>query len=247
MEKSQYIGITETSDPAFHLEIFDNLYKANIIITKSLTDKLIDKLIDNKSSCILHATITGMGGTKVEPFVPTIEKSRKQLKKLIEKGFPVNQIVLRIDPIIPTPKGILTAKNTLTLLSDFNIPRVRISFLDMYKHVKTRFEDNNIPLPYESFHADENLRKETFEELEHFALSLGYKNIYACGEPNLPETPCISQMDIDILGLTNEITLEGKKEQRTNCACPSNKRQLIKWTNTKDKKCGHSCLYCYMK
>ena len=47
MEKSQYIGITETSDPCFHLDIFDNLYNANIIITKNLTNNLIEKLIEN--------------------------------------------------------------------------------------------------------------------------------------------------------------------------------------------------------
>ena len=60
MDKSQYIGITETSDPCFHLDIFDNLYNANIIITKNLTNKMIEKLIENKDKCILHMTITGV-------------------------------------------------------------------------------------------------------------------------------------------------------------------------------------------
>ena len=54
MDKDQYIGITETIDPAFHLEIFDNLYKGNIIITKRLTNKLNEKLIENKDKVILH-------------------------------------------------------------------------------------------------------------------------------------------------------------------------------------------------
>ena len=57
MDKSQYIGITETSDPCFHLEIFDNLYAGNIIITKNLSNKLIEKLIEHKDKCILHCTI----------------------------------------------------------------------------------------------------------------------------------------------------------------------------------------------
>ena len=39
LDKSQYIGITETGDPAFNLEIFERLYNANIIITKRLTNK----------------------------------------------------------------------------------------------------------------------------------------------------------------------------------------------------------------
>ena len=57
MDKSQYIGITETSDPCFHLELFDRLYDGNIIVTKNLSNKLIEKLIENKDKCILHCTI----------------------------------------------------------------------------------------------------------------------------------------------------------------------------------------------
>lgn len=247
MEKSQYIGITETSDPAFHLDIFNHLHEGNIIITKSLTNKLLEKLIEHKERCILHMTCTGMGGTKIEPFVPTVEKTRKQLIKLIEGGFPIKQIVLRIDPIVPTKKGVDTAKNVLTLFSDLHIPRVRISFLDMYNHVKTRFNDNNVPLPYDSFHASSKLRFEAYEELKFLALSLGYGKVVTCGEPGFDETPCLSQEDIDILGLQDKIILEGKKEQRTTCSCPQNKKELIPYKERTEHKCGHGCLYCYMK
>ena len=73
MDKSQYFGVTETFDPAFNLSFFDNLYSGNIIITKRLTNKLIDKLIEHKDKIILHCTVTGMGGSAVEPFVPTYE------------------------------------------------------------------------------------------------------------------------------------------------------------------------------
>lgn len=247
MEKSQYIGITETSDPAFHLDIFNHLHEGNIIITKSLTNKLLEKLIEHKERCILHMTCTGMGGTKIEPFVPTVEKTRKQLTKLIESGFPIKQIVLRIDPIVPTKKGVDTAKNVLTLFSDLHIPRVRISFLDMYNHVKTRFNDNNVPLPYDSFHASSKLRFEAYEELKFLALSLGYGKVVTCGEPGFDETPCLSQEDIDILGLQDKIILEGKKEQRTTCSCPQNKKELIPYKERTEHKCGHGCIYCYMK
>lgn len=135
MDKSQYVGITESSDPAFHLEIFDRLYDANIIVTKNMTDKLIEKLIENYDKCIVHCTITGMGGTKIEPFVPTVEQSVKKVKKLIDGGFPVNQIVLRIDPIIPTEKGVDTALNVISSFAGLGIERIRMSFLDMYKHL----------------------------------------------------------------------------------------------------------------
>ena len=155
MDKSQYIGITETSDPCFHLDIFDNLYNANIIITKNLTNKMIEKLIEDKDKCILHMTVTGFGKTKIEPFVPTPEKNLVQIQTLIEKGFPVEQIVLRIDPIMVTQKGTDTALSVLDMFKNTGIKRVRISFMDMYNHVKERFTENNIKLPYETFHASQ--------------------------------------------------------------------------------------------
>lgn len=244
MDKSQYIGITETSDPCFHLEIFDNLYEGNIIVTKNLTDKLIEKLIEHHEKCILHFTVTGMGGSKIEPLVPSLETSVKKFKKLIDGGFPVNQVVLRIDPIIPTEKGIVTAKNVLEAFIDFGIKRVRISFLDMYKHVKERFIDANMRLPYKDFHADEWTRQESYRKIWECARLYGYDIISTCGEPGFISTPCISQTDIDILRLTDKIKLEGNKEQRTHCSCPANKRQLIKG---KPHRCEHKCLYCFWK
>lgn len=246
MNKNQLIGITETSDPAFHLEIFDKLYEANVIITKNLTNKLIEKLVEHKDKCILHLTVTGMGGTQIEPFVPTAEQSVKKFKKLIDAGFPVNHVVLRIDPIVPTEKGLTTAKNVLNLFSGLGIGRVKVSFLDMYQHVKERFKQAGVKQPYTTFHADVNTRLNAYAELQELASQYGYNKVYTCGEPNIESAPCISQEDIDILNLTDKIKLEGKKEQRTHCNCPANKRQLITWEASKTG-CEHKCIYCYMK
>lgn len=59
VDKNQYWGITENCDPAFNLEVFDNLYKGNTIITKRLTNKLIEKLVEHQDKIILHLTCTG--------------------------------------------------------------------------------------------------------------------------------------------------------------------------------------------
>lgn len=240
----EYIGVTETGDPAFNLDIFDRLYKANIIITKHLSDKLIDKLVENKEKCILHFTVTGWGRTKVEPFVPCIQKSKLQFRKLIDKGFPIEQVVLRIDPIIPTEEGIERASFALELFLDSKIKRIRFSILDLYNHVKERFKENNIELPYNTFHAPLKERKEIWESLKEIGEKYNI-DIEVCGEPGIESISCLSQKDIDILGLTNEIKLVGNSNQRYNCSCPANKRQLIK--NGYSKKCGHKCLYCYIK
>lgn len=250
VNKNNRIGITENCDPAFHLEIFGNLYKGNIIVTKRLTDKLIDKLVENKDKVILHLTCTGMGGTKIEPLVPDVETTYRKACTLIEKGFPVEHIVLRIDPIIPTEKGIATAENVVDKFKATGIKRVRISFLDMYKHVEERFKAQGIRLPdnYHGFHADDRARLEAWKHMVDCCAPYGME-IEMCGEPpiegtDFKSTPCLSQKDIDILGLTDEIVLEGKKEQRGTCDCPANKYQL--WRG-KPERCEHKCLYCYWK
>ena len=82
------IGITESSEVSFNLDVFDRLYDGNIIITKRLTNKLIDKLVEHKDKIILHFTVTGYGSTVLEPFVPTLEISRKKFGELyIEENF----------------------------------------------------------------------------------------------------------------------------------------------------------------
>lgn len=241
---SQRVGITEAGEPAFNLDIFNGLYKANIIITKSLTDALIDRLLEHKDCIILHLTCTGYGGTTLEPMVPTKEKTRSQLQKLIDKGFPANQVVLRIDPCIPTGKGRRTAYEVAELFSGMGIRRLRFSVMDMYKHVKERFDAAGISVPYATFHASEASRLEMQKGLKIIGEKYGYK-IEACAEPGIPSVPCMSNKDLEILGLENEIELRSSAGQRKTCGCPANKYELIR--NGKPHRCENKCLYCFWK
>lgn len=244
MNKENRIGVTESNEIAFNLDAFDRLYKGNIIITKRLTDKLIEKLIEHKDKIILHLTCTGMGGTRIEPFVPTLEETYNKFIKLIEGGFSISHVVLRIDPIVPTKKGIETAMSVLKRFRGLGIDRVRISFLDNYKHVRKRFKEIGVELYNGEFHAPLKERLKCLTTIKYCAEECGYETVEACGEPGIDSIPCISQKDIDILGLTDEITLEGSAEQRKSCGCPANKTSLFKG---KPERCLHKCLYCYWK
>lgn len=242
-DKRQRIGITEAGEIAFNLFAFDHLYDGNIIITKRLTDKLIDKLIEHKDKIILHLTCTGYGSSVLEPFVPTVEQTHNKFLQLIEKGFPISHVVLRIDPCIPTEKGKRTMMNVIETFKDDKITRVRFSILDMYKHVKERFTDKGLPIPYETFHAPLKDRMEIYDILKQYADKFDF-DVEVCGEPGIESISCLSQKDIDILGLTNKIILVGNKEQRNSCHCPANKTELLK---VKPHQCNNQCLYCFWK
>lgn len=240
---NQNIGITEAGEIAFNLDVFDNIYDCNIIITKRLTDKLIEKLVQYKDNIILHLTCTGYGSTVVEPFVPSVKETHDKFLKLISNGFPVEQVVLRIDPIIPTEKGINTSLSVIEEFKNDGIKRVRFSVIDMYKHVKQRFTDKGLTLPYDTFHSPYTVRNEIFERIK----ALGEKYhfcVEACGEPGIESVSCVSIKDLEILGLSDKIVLKGEKGQRKTCHCPSNKKELIKG---KPHRCENKCLYCYWK
>ena len=244
MDKEQYIGITEAGEPTFNLDIFDRLYKGNIIITKRLTPKLMDKLIEHKDKIILHCTCTGYGGTVVEPFVPNYETTYAKLEELINNGFPVTHVVLRVDPVIPTDKGINLALTVINKFLPLGIKRVRWSSLDMYKHVKERFEYNSIKLPYHTFNANKALIEKAYNSIKEVCNKYDV-DVETCGEGAIQDIPCLSQKDINILGLQDEITLSDKKGQRSTCSCPSNKKELI--TGQKPTRCDNKCPYCYWK
>jgi DNA repair photolyase len=245
IEKSQRIGITESGEIAFNLDAFDRLYEGNIIITKRLTNAVNKKLVEHQDKIILHLTVTGMGGSRIEPFVPKAEDTYKKLLELLENGFPVSHVVLRVDPIVPTEKGIETALGVITAFSGLGIKRLRFSFLDNYKHVKKRFKEEGIAELYGGeFHAPLELRQEYARKIEEVAHDGGFETVEACGEPGIESVSCLSQRDVDILGLTDKITLEGSAEQREGCGCPANKSELLR---IRPHQCENKCLYCYWR
>ncbi|HCW08197.1 MAG TPA: hypothetical protein DGG95_12625 [Cytophagales bacterium] len=230
------IGITERGDPAFDRSwvqwVRDG--KPAIIISKHpLVIYDVLRKID-AVNVIVHCTITGMGGTVLEPNVPQIKEAIEGYHKLI-KNYGSSRVVLRIDPIVPTKKGeaialdVLKMGNILREMRKQDYMRVRISFLDLYPHVKERLLQAGLGLPDYDFHAPLEVRNRIWEKM-------GKPEV--CGEPDLPSTGCISKIDLELLGIKEE-TREGK--QRPTCACAGNKFELLK----SKKHCPSGCLYCY--
>lgn len=235
-------GITEAGDAGLDFSWSDKLLDGNIIITKHLTPKnteLIKLLIKNQDKIILHATCTGHGGTKMEPNVPKPYEVYQGVRELINAGFPVEQIVLRTDPIIPTEKGIECVREPWVLFKDTGIKRVRYSIIDMYPHVKARFMKECGRVPFLSFQAPQYMVEDVLSAIEPYRQ---YYTFEACAE-NLPDkVGCISKKDYEILGFDISDIQEGGF-QRKGCACCAGKTELL----TNKKRCPSGCLYCYWK
>ena len=75
----------------------------SIIISKAANKKFEEALLKYQDKIIYHATCTGLGGTIIEPNVPTVQEKLNHLLRLISLGFPPTHIVIRIDPLFPKP------------------------------------------------------------------------------------------------------------------------------------------------
>lgn len=250
------IGITEAGDAGLDLSWADKLDSVDgaILITKDANYKFREKALVHKDKVIVHATVTGYGGTVLEPNVPPKEMQLKNVLMLIDDGFPREKIVIRIDPIVPTENGIETAFSVFKMFMESGwFPRYRVSIVDMYSHVRERFSVSGLPLVYgnsflpskkQIYAVDQMLARA--HELWH-DIGDRYVSIECCAEPELSyawEYGCISRNDLQLLGLYD---VETDKEfcgfQRKHCKCYSGKVELLK----NKSRCDHKCAYCYWK
>lgn len=234
------VGITEGGDAGLDFSWVPKLKEANIIISKNINDTLIQHVLDNQDKIILHITCTGFGGTVIEPNVPQAEWTKSQVQKLLEAGFPANQCVLRVDPIIPTEAGLVGLDAVLNLFSDVGIDRCRVSIIDQYTHVKKRFQDIGYPLPWDTFTCPASYIKEVVEILGRHKY-----DFESCAETlklgSAVPLGCISTWDLGILGHTTRV--KGKCPQRPTCNCLNIKTELLGVS----KRCQHKCAYCYWR
>ncbi len=248
------IGATEAGDAGLDLSWAKKLDKVDgaVVITKIATDGFKDAVLLNQNKLVIHATITGYGGTVVEPKVPPAKDELLAIKDVVDAGFPANKVVIRIDPIIPTKKGLRTAQNVFETAMGMGFSRYRVSIIDMYPHVRDIFAANRLPCPYGPWFSP---YKEQVDATDALLLNVQdtWRGLYperedelrieCCAEPGLTNaihSGCVSAYDLALLGLdADDDTQNGW--QRPNCLCYSGKKELL----TKKKRCPNGCLYCY--
>lgn len=238
------IGTTETGDAGLDLSWTGKLGKvdAALLITKRLTDDFLQAVMQCREKVMVHATCTGYGGTILEPRVPDVAWQLSQVRKLLAAGFPAEQLTVRIDPIIPTARGLQRAQAVVDGVCDC-VSRFRISVLDMYPHVRKRFVDAGLPLPYGNRFSASDAQFALVDAW--LACQRGKGKFSCCAEPKLQNCThegCVSEGEIRRLGLKLDRAY-GKGFQRKTCTCLGCKRQMLSGKG----RCAHGCLYCYWK
>ena len=193
----------------------------------------------------------------MEPGLPEPEITINAIRHLIDAGFPAENIVLRIDPIIQTDEGIERAKHVMELATAIipDVKRIRISIYDDYhlsreemcrrgyapidKTTKWKNEMERRPNPYHIKQIAEMLMSISGPD-QHFEL---------CAEPELEQaypdrfhwTGCLSHKDCEIMGIHVPSNIGINGQNRFGCKCLKMKRELL----NKKKRCSSNCAYCY--
>lgn len=244
------IGITERGDASVSYRWIDRMDEVNgaILITKNITDEFQKKVMPFRRKTIIHATCTGYGGTVLEPNVPSYMKQLSQARKLVDDGFPMTHMVIRVDPIVPTEKGIAKAREVIQVAHEkFGFSRFRVSVIDMYQHVQNRFMAAGVRLPYPRGQMMASWAQLAAVDRMLNELITTYPiRIESCAERGLHiplPTGCISEYDAEILGIFLSDKDRIRNNRRAGCKCLPGKTELLDVCHP----CQHGCLYCYWK
>lgn len=236
------IGITERGDAALDFSWVNQMNNVNgaVLITKNCSSNdFLNTVSKFRDKVIVHATITGNGGSFIEPNVPhpsVVLAGIHALATIV----PPQRIVLRIDPIIPNEAGISWIPYLIENLPK-GVNRVRFSIIDNYAHGNAR----GMRLPWSGLHAPEHM---VAKVVTAFTPYVSWCHIESCGEnyeiiPANWKLGCISRRDLELLGLKYNPIFATTSKQRYSCNCLPIKTELL----SRKKRCWHGCLYCYWK
>lgn len=246
------IGITERGDAGIDMRWVSKMDTVDgaVLITKHITDEFIYRVMHCNKPLIVHCTCTGYDGSQLEPNVPAPEVQLKQCEKLINKGFPASNVVLRIDPIFPTEKRLNKVCDVLELyertLYYEGVNRIRVSVVDEYKHIKDRYIKRGWPPIYgANFQANHEQLQTVIDTLEiyDYEYECCAETALASMSNHITELGCISQRDIEILGLSSSDIMTENPQNRRGCHCLSCKTELLENRHP----CKHGCVYCYWR
>lgn len=258
------IGVTEAGDAGIDLSWFDKIkngaFDGALLITKvsylkSFQEKALE--LNETKPVIIHAGITGWGGTPMEPALKPYNEALASIRQFIDNGFPAEQIVLRVDPIIPTDEGIRRAQSVITEAKAVipDVKRIRISIYDDYHNSRAEMIRRGYE-PVDNFTKwkNEQERRPSPDVVRRVAEALlavadDNQHFELCAEPELAAAypdrfhwfGCVSQKDCDIMGITVPEGTRINGQNRFGCRCLQLKTEVL----SNKRRCPNNCAYCY--
>jgi len=191
-----------------------------------------------------HLTITGLGGTSLEPSIAPWQEVASQLPDLIAFAGDARRVSVRYDPIVHWYEGQTTKSNLsfaepiLREVSRSGITAVRTSFATLYGKVRKR-------KGWRWYDPTRVERLQITQELVALAHSLGL-TLYSCSQNDLQLAGAVPSRCIDGELLTalhpHGLSAPTGKDpgQRAECGCT-----LSVDIGSYRMRCPNGCRYCY--
>jgi hypothetical protein len=191
-----------------------------------------------------HLTITGLGGTALEPNIRPWGEVAQQLPELVEFAGDARRVCVRFDPIVHWYEGgairsnLALAGPILEEVSRSGVTTVRISFATLYAKVRKR-------TGWRWYDVPTTQRLEVTQRLVELARALGM-TLYCCSQNDLAQAGALASrcIDAELLSALHPQGLaapSGKDPgQRAECGCAPS-IDIGSYT----MRCLNSCAYCY--
>jgi hypothetical protein len=210
-----------------------------------LKNRRLRGILEKMSQIHVLLTITGLGGTPLEPNAPKQEQVFPQLSRIIDFIGSPRRLAVRYDPLIDV---IYQGKDRITsidvdLFEDVlsrahlvGIKRIIVSYVTVYAKVKKRLAKNGFCMvdhPIEEM--IDFIKTEMMPRTEKLGMELS-----TCVLPDLTTRGCIDGETLIKLHPSNEpCSLAKDRSQRDACHCTKS-TDIGQWF-----ACYHNCLYCY--
>jgi len=239
--------------PEFMVERLEQMGMENIhtlvIWTKDPENMLahpeLREALRRLSQIYVLLTITGLGGTALEPQAPTTEEIFRKLPPIIDFiGSPV-RLAIRYDPLIDviyqnqaeiSNIDINLFQEILSRSQSLGIRRVIVSYVTIYPKVERRLKQNGLRIvDHQIEEITDFIKNKMMPRTEKLGMEL-----CTCVLPDLTTRGCIDGESLIQLHPLREPCSKAKdKSQRENCHCTKS-IDIGQWF-----ACYHNCLYCY--
>ena len=235
----QFVEILEKKCPpeSVHTLVIWTKNATNLFTYRPLLEK-----VRQYDQLFIHYTVTGMGGSLLEPGIEPTNQAMDRLSRLVELVKHPRRIRFRFDPIVhlkfPTGENYCNLRQfekLAPLIEQNGIKDVSISWMSAYRKVISRLKRSGIEVISIS-------QEQWQQELQYLQQIAEEHNLtlHGCCVPGMERSRCIDGFLFNELHPYGEkCSTKKAKGQRKDCGCTES------WDIGWYYECVHGCKYCY--